>query len=308
MSIISRTTQKMMTRRSLVNINHSETRVLKLQEQLATGQRVNSPSDDPLAARRAIDASSHVQKNTQYIANITTSSSYLTETESALTTVENILQRANELTLQGANDTYSQTDRAQNAIEINQLLENMLTESNHLTNDRFVFGGNRTRTQPFTATRNANSEITAVAYNGNDEKILVEANEDTLIPINETGEDIFLQTSAGTNNIFQTLINIRDHLRAGNTTALTTDLTELKNERSQVEVAISRNGSIQNRMDQIEENLRSYNLQLASVKSDNIDADYAELTVQLNIEMNSLQGALSVGARILQSSLLDYLG
>jgi len=113
----------MLTRRALININRAERRVLSLQEQLATGQRVNRPSDDPLAARRAVDARAEVRKNEQYLANISAARPYLQETETSLLTTTNILQRAYELTLQGANDTNSQVDRAQIAIEINQILE-----------------------------------------------------------------------------------------------------------------------------------------------------------------------------------------
>lgn len=307
MSIVSRTTQNMLTRRALININRAERRVLSLQEQLATGQRVNRPSDDPLAARRAVDARAEVRKNEQYLANISAARPYLQETETSLLTTTNILQRAYELTLQGANDTNSQVDRAQIAIEINQILENALVEANHKTGNRYLFGGTWTASEPYTPVRNAAGEITSVIYNGNDETIETEISPVVRVPVNETGNGYFWDTDFTSANIFESLISIRDNLRAGNTAALTQDLRGLKNNLDRVTTALARVGAIQNRMDLIQHATEIYNVQLESVRSESADADFAEVTVNLNVAINALQGALNVGARVLQPTLLDFI-
>ncbi|HOK88537.1 MAG TPA: flagellar hook-associated protein FlgL [Candidatus Hydrogenedentes bacterium] len=307
MAIVSRTTQNMLTRRALININRSERRVLSLQEQLATGQRVNRPSDDPLAARRAIDAQAEVRKNTQYLANITTARPYLQETETSLLTTTNILQRAYELTLQGANDTNSQVDRNQIAIEINQILENALVEANHKTGNRYIFGGTWTSSPPYTPIRNAAGEMISVIYNGNDETIETEISPVVRVPVNETGNGYFWDTDFASANVFETLISIRDNLRAGNTGALTQDLRNLKSNIDRVTTALARVGAIQNRMDLIQNATEIYNVQLESLRSESADADFAEVTVNLNVAINALQGALNVGARVLQPTLLDFI-
>jgi len=46
---------------------------------------------------------------------------------------------------------------------------------------------------------------------------------------------------------------------------------------------------------------------LESVRSESADADFAEVTVNLNVAINALQGALNVGARVLQPTLLDFI-
>ncbi len=57
-----RTTQRLLIDRVLNNLNLQQRRILALQEQLATGQLVNRPSDDSLATRRAISARTEVTK------------------------------------------------------------------------------------------------------------------------------------------------------------------------------------------------------------------------------------------------------
>ena len=298
-----RITQGIMVNQVLKNLNVQQLRILDLQEQLSTGLRVNRPSDDPLAARRGINARSRVQANEQFLVNISTSSPFLTETESSVLTAVEIFHRVNELTLQGANGTNAQLQRDQISIEIDNLLEGLLEQANHLTNGRYIFGGTRTLDVPFVETRNAQGEITAVAYVGNGEHIQTEISDGVRLDINETGSDVFL---AG-GDVFQTLIDIRENLRAGNVNALTTRLIELKAELNQFFLSTARIGSTVNRMDDTESNLRDINLQLKEVVSDNLDADFAEVIIQLNAQSNAFQASLNAAARVIQPNLLQFL-
>lgn len=302
-----RVTQQILINRALNNLSDQSRRIMNLQEQLATGLAVNRPSDNPLAMRRAINARAEITKNEQYLTNITSISPYQSETESTIMTVVNIVHRANELVLQGASDTNAQTQRDQIAIEINQLLESTLNQSNHITNGRYIFGGTRTQAPPFVAARNADGEITAVTYEGNNERISVEVSDRVRIPVNETGSDVFLQTIPGTTDLFQTLIDLRENLRAGNTNALTNQMTELNKALDQLIIATTRVGAIQNRFEQIDANLRDISQQLELVYSDSIDADFAEVIIQLNAQTNAFQAALTAAARVIQPSLLDYI-
>ncbi|MBI2433656.1 MAG: flagellar hook-associated protein FlgL [Candidatus Hydrogenedentes bacterium] len=302
-----RITQQLLVSRVLNNLNDQQRRILALQDQLSTGQRVNQPSDDPLAARRAIAAQAEIAKNEQYLTNISNAGPGLTETETALLTVVDILQRANELALQGASGAIDSEQRDQIATEINQLLESMLVQGNQTANGRYLFGGSRTLDAPFVATRDGSGEITAVAYEGNDTKVSIEISEGVRVEVNETGEDVFTQTISGTVDIFQTLIDSRDNLRADDLDALQTRLAELDLAQDQVLVAVSRVGAVQNRLDDTEANLSTISVQLEQVISDNIDADLAEVIVELNAQSNAFQASLSAAARVIQPSLLQFL-
>ena len=302
-----RTTQRLLIDRVLSNLTLQQRRILKLQEQLATGQTVNRPSDDTLAARRAIDARSEIAKNEQYITNVSSLGPGLLTTETSLATIVDVIQRTRELTLQGASGTNAQLQRDQIAIEVNQLLESLLVESNNQTGGRFVFGGTVTRTEPFVESRDANGDITAVNYVGNDEIFNFEVQEGILVAGNEPGSRVFTASGAGNVDIFQTLIDIRDNLRAGDAGALETRLEELASAQDQVSISTARVGATQNRVERVGINLEDVNLQLLSVVSDNIDADFAETIVELNAQTNALQASLDAGARVIQPSLLNFL-
>lgn len=303
----ARVTQQLLTGRVLHNLNTQQRAILRLQEQLATGRRVNAPSDDPLASRRALAAQTEIAKNAQYISNISTARPGLIETETALRTVVDGLQRSNELTLQGASGTNSQVQRDQIASEINQILESMLAQSNHITNDRYIFGGARTGEAPFVAARDGSGEITSVAYIGDDASIQLEISDGVRVNINESGQRTFLPSIPGTEDIFQTLINIRENLRGGDLNGLQARLGELDRAQDQVLVAVARIGAVQNRMDTTEANLYTISGQLEQVLSDNLDADFAEVMIELNAQSNAFQASLNAGARVIQPSLLDFI-
>ena len=53
----------MLVQRALANINKQSLTILDLQTQLATGLRVNAPSDDPIDARPAVSTRAAIAKN-----------------------------------------------------------------------------------------------------------------------------------------------------------------------------------------------------------------------------------------------------
>jgi len=299
-----RVTTQLLVDRSVRNINNQTNRLLTLQEQLATGLRVNRPSDDPIDARRAVSIRSLIGKNEQYLANISMVNSPVAETNTSIETILSSFNWAWELTLRGANGTNAQSQLDALALEIDQILEGIFSTANHETNGRYLFGGTRTTAPPYEAVRNAEGEITAVNFVGNTEAVRVAISDVLDLQYNETGPDVFSETQ----DIFQTLIDVRDNLRAGDTGALgSVRLEEMETVRVQLTSALARVGSIQNRLDRSVEEFEEFTFQLQTQLSDAIDADYAEVITELNAQTNAFQAALSAAARAILPSLLDYV-
>ncbi|HUW61324.1 MAG TPA: flagellar hook-associated protein FlgL [Candidatus Bathyarchaeia archaeon] len=300
---ITRVTQGLMVTKALSNLHYQTRRLLQLQEQLATGLRVNAPSDDPLAARRAIDIRQTMSREDQYLGNISGANLQLIESVTAIQSVVESLQRANEITLQGSNGTMAQAQRDQLAVEANQLLESVLMEVNHQTNGRYIFGGTRTLTAPYVPTRNPQGEITAVAYAGNLEQIAVAVADGVSVVVNTTGQSAFQSTQ----DVMQLLIDIRDNLRSSDLPALQQRLAELKRAQDQALASVARIGATQNRLERLTANTEDHLQQLQVALSDAIEADYAETVMNLNAQTNAFQAALNASARVIQQSLLDYV-
>lgn len=298
-----RVTQGLIVQRTLSNLNAQLRRLLKIEEQMATGRRVNRPSDDPMDARRAVSIRHDIDKNEQFLSNIQDSRAHLTESESMLRQMVELMHRVRELTIQGGSETFAQPQLDAIATEIDQLLEAAAVSANHRTNGRSIFAGTRTLADAFAVTRVA-GEITAVTYNGNTQSINVSVSPGSTVTINVVGSDAF-QSNV---DIFSMLIGIRDDMRAGNQANLrTTRLTELETALSQLLLREARFGAVSNRVDRIDSNTRDFILDLRELLSDKVDADFAEVMVAFNTSFNALQAALNAAARVIQPSLLDFV-
>ncbi len=299
-----RVTQRMLTDRVLRDLNQQTLELLRLQEQLSSGRRINAPSDDPVDIRRALNVRTTIQKDEQYINNVAMTRPQHRETEEIISTVLETVRRAHELTIQGANGTNSPQQLSHIAEEINQLLEGVLNNANHRTGPRYIFGGTNTLTPPFLATRNMNNEIIAVTYQGNSENIQLAVSDTVRVTINEPGDQVFQSTT----DIFQTLIDIRDNLRLADQNSLrTARLPELESAREQLLRAVARGGGAQNQIDRTEGEKEDFILQNQVLLSQLQDADYAETILNFNQQQNAYQAALQAAARVLQPSLLDFV-
>jgi flagellar hook-associated protein 3 FlgL len=302
--IVSRVTPSLIAQRTLRDINAQLGRIALMQERLSTGYRVNRPSDDPLDARRAVNVRVLLQKNEQFISNIDDLQPQYSDAESAMDGMVSIFQRAQELAVQSANGTNGQQQFDAIALEINGLLESAVTAANTRTNGRSIFAGTRTMADAFTATRDANGDITAVAYNGNDEVTNIDIADGSQIAANIPGSDAFQDTI----DVFNVLIGLRDDLRAGNQTNVqNTRLTEIQNGIDQSLGVLARIGAASNRLERTTNALQDGSVQLKGLLSDKIDADYADTVLNLNVAQNAYQAALSAAARVLNVSLLDFV-
>lgn len=301
-----RVTQGLLIDRTISNLRETTLGLLRFQDQLSTGRRVVRISDDPLNARLGISARAQIQQNEQFIDNIVLANTPVSETGTNIQNLLSAMQRAKELSLQAANGTLSQDQLTAVSQEIDELLEQVFSISNHQTNQRYIFSGTRSTQPAFSATRNAANEITGVTYDGNDEAIFVDSSETIRLRINETGSGLF--QPAGGVDIMQLFIDLRDDMRTGNQANLqTVRQTELDDGINQLLSAIARNGSVSNRMERIRNDTEDINIELQITASDALDADFAETIIGLNAQSNAYQAALDAASRVIQPSLLDFI-
>lgn len=140
----------LMERFGIDAILRQQAKLSKTQLQVATGQRILTPSDDPSAAVRALGLKESLENNKQVQSNIQAVRSRLEFEDSALAGADNVLQRARELTVQSLNDTLSPSDRRAIGQEMQQLLDEMLGLANTRdANGEYIFAGFRSDAAPF---------------------------------------------------------------------------------------------------------------------------------------------------------------
>lgn len=142
-----RITNKVMQNNALVNINNNKVTQDMLNTQLATGKKINRPSEDPIVAIRALRLRSDVDQVTQYLKkNVPDAESWLKLTEGALTTTVSVLKDMIEQCEKGASDQLKTEDRKVIIESLNKLYQEVYDTGKGDYAGRYIFTGYRTDT------------------------------------------------------------------------------------------------------------------------------------------------------------------
>jgi len=93
----------------------------RLQTQVSTQKRLQTPSDDPMANARISQIRRAQGNEDAYAANAQTAATLATRVDSAFSTVNTVMARATELVVQSANETYTPDQRKAFALELREL-------------------------------------------------------------------------------------------------------------------------------------------------------------------------------------------
>ncbi len=139
-----RITNNMLINNMMRNLNNNLKKMNKIQQKLSSGKKFQLPSDDPIGVSRSLKLNTDIAKIEQYKRNLDDAVSWLEITESAVAKVEDVLQRARELTVQAANGTNSDDDLKMISSEIEQLKDHLIKISNTTYAGRYIFSGYKT--------------------------------------------------------------------------------------------------------------------------------------------------------------------
>lgn len=140
-----RITNKMMTNNMMTNINKNKINMTNLEQQYSTGKKIQRPSDDPIITVRALKLRTNLAELNQYYEkNIPDAKSWMDVTESALTTVNDILSKMNTYCVQGSTDTLTAKDRSSIVQNLMEMREQVYQEGNTNYAGRYVFTGYKT--------------------------------------------------------------------------------------------------------------------------------------------------------------------
>ncbi len=288
----------------LANLNRNQLRLATLQERIASGRRILRPSDDPSGAAVLLSRRGTISEQEQFLRNIDDGRKLVGDTDAATNQILDLVQQAQAKAITGADDSQTASSRQTLATEVNNFLETLFDLAGRQVDGKYLFGGTETGTAPYTATRVA-GEITAVTANpkGITGAITRQVEAGVALQVNTAGSDVFTKNT----DLFAALINLRNNLRSGPTTAIQGALTTLQTGLDQVLTASAVNGARARRLDLTAERLRADLLTQRQAVSRVEDTDIAEASVQLQSAQTVRQAALASTAAVLRASLLNLL-
>lgn len=182
---------------SVEAFQQQQVKLLKLQQQISTGQRLTKPSDDPLASAQVLEMEQVVSLKLQYQVNIGIAESRLELEETSLAGVENLIFRMRELAIQANNGSLDATAMQAIGIELEDIHDALLALANTQdTNGDYLFAGFQNQQQPFTEM--LTGSIQHVVYNGDQGQRSLQISETRQILVDDPGREIFLEIPSAT--------------------------------------------------------------------------------------------------------------
>ncbi len=272
-----------------------------LQEQLATGLRVNRPSDDPGAYGQARRLDALNDRYAEYTRTINASQFWTDRTADELDTLAERFADAHEKGIQALNGTLNDGDRASIAAHVEGLLGEVLESLNAQAGGEYLFGGTRTKTAPFGADGLPTGDLSG--------ERLRQIGPNTTVAINVTGEAVS-DTGEGY-SIVESLQNMIAALRADpddtDTISLQEAVGQVQEARDHVINLGAESGSLSRRLDHAELRLADASVEVERRRSETEDADYFATITAFQQGQTRLEAALRTTASVVQTSLLDYL-
>lgn len=302
-----RVTQGMINNQLLRNINTNLTRVHGHQNELATGRRINKPSDDPVGITYAMRYRSELSLNDQYSSNVAGAVSWLEYTDAMLSQANDVLQRVRELAVKASNETNPQQALDAVKSEMLQLREQLVSIGNSQFNGKYVFNGQLTDREPYTNVAASSAEV-------DKGEIKFEIGVGVQIAANVPGNKVFGEAfdpndpaKANNDNMFRVMDDMIQYLEDGDITAVSAGLARLDQRMDMFLETRSDVGAKLNRIELAQARIDDININLQTLQSRTEDADLAEVVTNLQTDQNVYQASLSVGSKIISMSLVDFL-
>lgn len=322
-----RITNASMVRSHLYDTQNNLTNMSKINQQISTGKVINTVSDDPHKAIRIMNMNNEIKYTEKYNSNIDETVGWMNNTDSSLETIGNLLGEIKETILKVGNGTYNQSDMKNLSVDVNEKIKQIGNTLNSTYGGKYMFSGTNVDDAPIKVVENTDGSVQLEL--NTDKNGLTLANTDSLkadissgvtIDYNVSVKEIFNITDENGNNI-----NLLDEIN--NLSKLMNDAANGDGqtfEKAKEEIT----NNIQDKIDKLfnhvlnertslgvkvstAEKIKEFNddniVDIKSILSQDQDTDVVEKFIELQSAQLVYQASIQVGAKLNQSTILDYM-
>ncbi|MEK5257186.1 flagellar hook-associated protein FlgL [Paenibacillus sp. FSL F4-0125] len=302
-----RVTSNMMNSQLLLNLNRNARTMNDTQLQLSSGRKINKPSDDPVGITYSLRYRAELSSNEQYTKNVDSALSWLDYNDTVLGQAGDVVQKIRELTVKAATGTNPQSALDSINEEVMQLKEQIVDIGNSTLNGKYIFNGEQYNTKPYDFTKGADGTYdVSKAITTDSGQIQFIVGEDVRMPISTTGNDVFGNTGDA-DNLFAIINQLSVALKSGDSKGISAQLGLIDTRVEKILTARSEIGAKTNRVELMQDRLSDLNINLTDLQAKTEDADYEGLIMNSKIQENIYNASLSVGAKIISTTLVDFI-
>src|SRR5436309_1817764 len=134
------------------NIASTQQQLLEVQNELSTGKKINTPSDDPGQAAIVQQLQKTLESRKAYSDNLKQAGDQLGEVDSTLGDLTDLLKQAQTIASANVGSDVSADQRTAAAAVVDGLYQQAISLGNKQFNDTYLFAGDKGTDPPFVAT------------------------------------------------------------------------------------------------------------------------------------------------------------
>ena len=309
---ISRVTNLQQTESMIGYIGDKSVQYQKLLTESSSGIKINEASDDPTAAKKILNYTTQINSLTGYQANITAAKNELNTTTSTLDALNDLVSDAKDYATQAANGTYTQKDLSGIKSAVDSIIGSIISSSNTTYEGKFIFSGQATSTQTYTAIKDASGNFTSITYNGSTAGSIqryATVSDGTTITTNVDGQNIFGHYTSATDKsgLFGDLVTLSNALATGDTTTISSTMDSFSSDLDTINTSNTKLSATYNQINMTANTITDTITTLKGYKSDIQNADLSETLTQLESTKTALEASYTLTSQIMNMSLLNYM-
>ncbi len=287
-----RVTNSMMTATVKRNLFRQAEQLAKKQETMASGKRINRPSDDPLGYGKVLDYRKTLTQLGQYDRNIQNAKNRTEFIETTLEGVEELMVDAKNWAVnQFASESM---DREAAITSVQNIREQMLQMSNSKMGNVYVFAGFQTLTPPFASDG---------TYNGDNGYYSVMTADNMEMQVEADGSRIF----QGAEDVFDALDQLIVGLQTDDVALIHDQIGRFEQAQDQVQMVRAESGARYQQLQLVEQQTAKLKLTFEEMMDSTEKANIEETVIDFNNQELAYELALNAAAKIIQPTLMDFL-
>lgn len=292
----------------LANYQSLNQRMATTEAQLSSGVTISKPSDNPGELGDVLQLESDLGKVNQVSSNLSQVTGEVNTAESALETSTQLLEQASSLGEQGANSTTSASTRTELSQQVQDILAQLVGESNTTFDNQYVFNGDL-NTQPYQL--NSSSPNGVDRLNTSPPGRLIQDATGITFAVSQTAQNIFdhrnPDDSTAPDNVFAAVSSLQTALANNDQAGITSALSSLATAQGYMSQQLAFYGSVQDQVSNATSVAQKFQLQDQTAISQLTQTNVATASVDLTQEQASLQASIEAQASMPKTSLFDFL-
>jgi flagellar hook-associated protein 3 FlgL len=287
-----RVTNSMMTATVKRNLFRQAEQLAKKQETMASGKRINRPSDDPLGYGKVLDYRKTLTSLGQYDRNIQNAKNRTEFIETTLEGVEELMVDAKNWAVNQS--ASASMDREAAITSVQNIREQMLQMSNSKMGNVYVFAGFQTLTPPFASDG---------SYNGDNGYYSVMTADNMEMQVEADGSRIF----QGAEDVFDALDQLIVGLQTDDVALIHDQIGRFEQAQDQVQMVRAESGAKYQQLQLVEQQTAKLKLTFEEMMDSTEKAIIEETVIDFNNQELAYELALNAAAKIIQPTLMDFL-